>query len=129
MTIPPYIPGTVLAVTSLATFVIGVAGMVSPTEAASWTDRGMILALLATMFISNGILIRLLLKDRTKREDEFRTLLKTSTTVHEAVLTFLEEEKKFRDGIANQAIQNQLDAGQKKTRTSRFLPRDPEPPQ
>ena len=129
MTMPPYIPGAVLAVTSLITLGIGVTDMVDPVAANNWTDRGLILSLLATMFITCGVLLRMLLKDRSKREAEHKALLEKSLAVHQSVLTFLQEEKEFRDGIANDALQQQLDAGRRKTRTSRFLPQEPDLPQ
>ena len=129
MTLPPYIPGAVLAVSSLVTLGIGVTDMVDPVAANTWTDRGLILSLLATMFITCGVLLRMLLKDRSKRETEHKILLETSLKVHQSVLTFLQEEKEFRDGIANEALQQQLDAGRRKTRTTRVLPEEPDPPQ
>ena len=129
MTLPPYIPGVVLAVSSLITLGIGVTDMVDPVAANNWTDRGLILSLLATMFITCGVLLRMLLKDRSKREAEHKALLEKSLAVHQSVLTFLKEEKDFRDGIANDALQQQLDAGRRKTRTTRVLLKEPEPPQ
>jgi hypothetical protein len=129
MTLPPYIPGAVLAVTSLITLGIGVTDMVDPVAANNWTDRGLILSLLATMFITCGVLLRMLLKDRSKRETEHKALLEKSLAVHQSVLTFLQEEKEFRDGIANDALQQQLDAGRRKTRTARVLPKEPDLPQ
>jgi hypothetical protein len=133
MTIPPYIPGTVLALSSIVTLGIGVLDMVDPVAAGNWTDRGLILALLATMFITCGVLLRMLLKDRTKREAEHKVLLEKSLAVHQSVLTFLLEEKTFRDGIAREALHDQFEAGRKKTRTTRVMPKDPpespDPPQ
>ena len=129
MSIPPYIPGAILTASSLVTLGIGVTDMVDPVAANTWTDRGLILSLLATMFITCGVLLRLLLKDRSKRETEHKILLETSLKVHQSVLTFLQEEKEFRDGIANEALQQQLDAGRRKTRTTRVLPEEPDPPQ
>lgn len=128
MTLPPYIPGAVLAASTVATLAIGVVDIVDPKVAENWTDRGLILALLATSFGTCGILLRMLLKDREKREKDHIELLKSSITVHQAVLEYLEDEKKFRDGIANQAIQHQLDDGRKE-RTTRVLLKYPDPPQ
>ena len=129
MSIPPYIPGAILTASSLVTLGIGVTDMVDPVAANTWTDRGLILSLLATMFITCGVLLRMLLKDRSKREAEHKILLETSLKVHQSVLTFLQEEKEFRDGIANEALQQQLDAGRRKTHTTRVLPKEPDPPQ
>lgn len=127
MTIPPYIPGTILAVTSLVTLAAGTIEMIDPNKAGQWTDRGLILALLAMSFMTIGWLLRLLLKDRTKREGEHKELLENTIKVNQAVLAFLEEEKEWRAGLANRALEQQFEAGQRhppKTRTSRVLPRD-----
>lgn len=129
MSIPPYIPGAILTASSLVTLAVGAIEMIDPTAAGQWTDRGMILALLAMSFMTSGWLLRLLLKDRTKRENEHKALLESTIKVNQAVLAFLEEEKEFRDGIANEALQQQLDAGRRKTRTTRVLPEEPDPPQ
>lgn len=129
MSIPPYIPGAILTASSLVTLAVGAVEMIDPTAAGQWTDRGLILALLAMSFMTSGWLLRLLLKDRTKRENEHKALLESTIKVNQAVLAFLEEEKEFRDGIANEALQQQLDAGRRKTRTTRVLPEEPDPPQ
>lgn len=129
MSIPPYIPGAILTASSLVTLAVGAVEMIDPTAAGQWTDRGLILALLAMSFMTSGWLLRLLLKDRTKRENEHKALLESTIKVNQAVLAFLEEEKEFRDGIANEALQQQLDAGRRKTRTTRVLPEESDPPQ
>lgn len=129
MSIPPYIPGAILTASSLVTLAVGAVEMIDPTAAGQWTDRGLILALLAMSFMTSGWLLRLLLKDRTKRENEHKALLESTIKVNQAVLAFLEEEKEFRDGIANEALQQQLDAGRRKTHTTRVLPKEPDPPQ
>lgn len=129
MSIPPYIPGAILTASSLVTLAVGAIEMIDPTAAGQWTDRGMILALLAMSFMTSGWLLRLLLKDRTKRENEHKALLESTIKVNQAVLAFLEEEKEFREGLANRALEQQFEAGQRPVkRTSRVLISPNHPP-
>lgn len=119
MTIPPYIPGAILTASSLVTLAVGAIEMIDPTAAGQWTDRGLILALLAMSFMTSGWLLRLLLKDRTKRENEHKALLESTIKVNQAVLAFLEEEKEFREGLANRALEQQFEAGQRPVKNHR----------
>ena len=129
MSIPPYIPGAILTASSLVTLAVGAIEMIDPSAAGQWTDRGLILALLAMSFMTSGWLLRLLLKDRTKRENEHKALLESTIKVNQAVLAFLEEEKEFREGLANRALEQQFEAGQRPVkRTSRVLISQNHPP-
>ena len=125
--IPPFVPGTALLIGAITSWLVGSSPSFDPATAATWTDRGTILAILAFMFISWAVILRYVASLHREHLNATVGAINENTSVTRRMATSLDEHLEFQRRVAQKAITDRLEVPtphRTRVHTSRVQPRD-----
>ena len=122
-----YVPGTALLVGAGASWLVANTSF-DPITAATWTDRGTILAILAALFISWAVMLKYIASLHKTHLNATVAAIQENTGVTRQMVDLLRAQNKFNQEVANKAITDRLYPQPARTRVHSNRVRVPEEP-